>query len=242
MEIINKKDDVEKCFCKVLAEEGSLSMEESDGNYFAYYDNENDYERHYYFNDTIETIEKRILMDKQVESFLPKDKLAQFLAVQLDVNAIMVIEKMVLLWENDEGMSPVRDALENEYGDEYAQYIADGFLGQTWVDRQMPVINVSSIYETSRVIHDDTLDPPFSEFFLESVLQTIFHESVHLFYDCNELISVGEGTPYPENGGAEAFVEEYGNAKAHETLQKFMDIVQKEQLDKFLSEMEDELC
>lgn len=66
----------------------------------------------------------------------------------VDPNAIMVMERIVFIWEDGEGRSTIRNELFNFYDDEYALYIAEDMLGQTWVDRQIPVVNVSCIMET----------------------------------------------------------------------------------------------
>lgn len=240
--MINPKEHVNRLFQSALEGEKSLSRLETDGNYLAYYDEDGYYERHYYYDDTQEFIAGRILMDSKVESFLPKDKFAGFLMLagshmgQAGPDTFMVMEKLALIWDNEEGMSPVRDALEKEYGDEYAQYIAEDLLGQTWVERQIPVINMTVILESCKEIHMPNLDGPFDTFFLEAVLQTIFHELRHLFYECNEIVPIGKGTPYPQNGGIEDEVEDYGNAMATKMLHEFIDIVNKDALNKFLAQ------
>lgn len=226
--MINLRKDVEPLFQKALQGEMALSAanDKEDGSFLSYFDEENGYERIYYLEDTACTLGKRILMDVKVESFLPKEPFARFLIKNIDPNALMVMEKLVLLWDNEEGHSAIRDDLEKEYGDEYAQYIADGdTLGQTWVDRQIPVINVSSIYRACKEIHEERADGPFLNFFAEGILQTIFHEFRHLFYECNEIVPIGSGIIYPQDGGKEEFVEEYGNSKAHGDLHGFLQII-----------------
>lgn len=196
-------------------------------------DEDNGREHIYYFNDTVESITKRLLMDSEVEAFLPVDALDAFLLKTLDPNAMMVMRRMVLLWDNEEGQSRARDALETEYNDEYAQYIAtDNLLGQTWVERQIIIINVSAVFDICRELYKADGNMPFTHFFAAALLQTIYHESRHLFYECNEKVPKGPGTKYPENGGEEYLVEEYGNEMAWEHLKAFLRLLSKEQIER----------
>lgn len=223
--MINQKDHVEGLFRSALEEDNTVIPIDAGENVLAYYDEESDYMRRYHYDDTRETIAGRVLMDPEVETFLKKDVLADFIIKYMPHDVLMVLEKLVLLWEDAEGQSPSRDAMETEYEDGYAQYIADGMLGQTWTDRQIMVVNVSVILESCREIHMPGVDPAFNDFFLEAVLQTLFHESRHLLYECNEIVSTGKGTPYPHDGGLEDKVEEYGNAMAHRTFGSFREII-----------------
>lgn len=243
--VLNPKDHTLRLFSNALVDitvgGAKVKCLEGGENFLAYWveDESEPYERHFYFDDTRQSLEKRILLDSEVESFLPKEALAGFLLSHLDTNAIMVMEKIVLIWEDEDGRSKARDALENEYGDEYAQYVAEDMLGQTWVDRQILVVNVSKVYESCQNIYDKELDhQTFEEFFAESVLQTMFHESRHLFYECNEIVPIGKGTPYPQNGGLEDEVEEYGNREAERSLEDFLPILKSDCLMKLLEEKE----
>lgn len=226
MKLLNPKKQVMDLFQKAIKDEKFLTVLEDKGQCLCYYDEENDYERRYYFDDTIESISNRIFMDSQVVTFLPKDAFAQFLFEKIDPNALMVMEKIVLVWDDEEGMSPIRDALEDEYGDQKAQFMATGdLIGQLWTDRQIPFINVSSIYESCCEIYMEEVDGPFNRFFATIILQTIVHECRHLFYDCNEIVMRGEGTAYPKNGYEEQFVERYGNSYARKNLSTFYEII-----------------
>lgn len=240
MKTINSKKYVEALFQEVLEREPFLIAanggETQSGSFLSYFDKDNFHERVFYFDDTKDTLKERILMDREVESFLPKEALARFLIDEADPGSIMVAEKLVFLWDDDEGTSPARDVLEDEYGDVYAQCVAYGsLLGETWVDRQISVVNVSSVYESCMEIHMNGIDKPFMAFFEEALLQTIFHELRHLFYECNGIVPIGEGTPYPQDGGMEQFVEDYGDNKAFRTLPVFSGILLKEPLRELLA-------
>ena len=120
--------------------------------------------------------------------------------------------------------------MEDEYGDEYALFVAeDSLLGQLWVDRQIPVINVSAIMDSCMEIHDPVLDGPFGIFFTEALLQTIYHELRHLFYECNELIETGS-REYPADGSMEENVEEYADAQAAGDLVDFFTLISEKEV------------
>lgn len=241
VKMINPKQAVEQRFhAAIEADPVRLEPCETEGNCFAYFNFHNGYNRIYFFDDTVESLSERILLDETVSAFLPKASLAGFLLQHMDPNALMVMEKLVLLWDDDEGKSPARDALEKEYSDEYAQYVADaGFLGQTWIERQVPVLNVRNIHDACRETYIPDTDGFFRTFFLESILQTLYHEFRHLFYDCNEIVPTGEGTRYPLFGDAENEIEAYGNRLAGIHLQAFKNIVNKQALWKLLEATDD---
>lgn len=226
---VNPKDNVENLFHAAVAGDEHLEVMDIDG-CLAYYDGCNNYTRVYYYDDTAETVTKRIIMDEQVSQFLDRESLATFLVKKADHNAIMVMEKLAFIWDEDENTSPARKAMEDEYGDEYALFVAeDSLLGQLWVDRQIPVINVSAIMDSCMEIHDPVLDGPFGIFFTEALLQTIYHELRHLFYECNELIETGS-REYPADGGMEENVEEYADAQAAGDLVDFFTLISEKEV------------
>lgn len=218
--MVNRRKDFMPLFEDAI-KEGNLEIYEEKDNTIGYFDLDNEYERIYYFNDRVSSIKKRILMDDDCASLLNKDGMAKFLHEYLDPVSLMVLEKIVFIFDRDpeELDSPVRDVLYEEYGDEYAKYCCDeGMLGLTWVEKQIILINVSNILRASK----ETAEDPYNGFctsdyvkiFREALLQTIYHESRHLFYECNEIVPRGEDTPYPIDGGLEENVEEYGNHMA----------------------------
>lgn len=223
--VINPKQQVTTLLKQAMDGEDHLELLKENGKIVGYWDNKNDYKRIYHYNDTVETVESRILLDEQVSKFVDKKALAVFLLDHLDPNVLMCMEYIAFVYETENEESTARNYLQEGYGDEYAWYIAetgDGLLGQTWVERQVPVINVSNLLESSAEIasHPDE-HLSVQEIFAEGLLQTIFHECRHLFYECNELVPIGEGSPYPQNGGWEDEVEDYGNAEACKYLSDF---------------------
>lgn len=235
--MINPRDEVRMLFIDATIGNQTISVQPVKPGCFSYDDKIDGYTRLYYFNDTKNTIKDRILMDEKVEHLLSCDNMAGFLETYMDPNAIMVMEKLVLLWEDEEGGSPARDRLEDEYGDEYAQYIAADILGQTWVERQIPVINVSSIMESCIDIHNEDFDLSFEFFFAEALLETLYHECRHLFYDCNEIIKTGDGTSYPEWGSLEDSVEDYCRDMADKNIGIFSSLLD----DDVITKMRDEI-
>lgn len=221
---INTKSEVLKIFNEAVKNEDSLAVYDvdEDSNSIGYFDEENGYERTYYFDDTADTIKSRIMMDEQVEKFLNKDALAQFLFDNLDANSLMVMENLAFTFDTEIDFSSVRNKLEEKYGDEYAMYVGEDTLGVTWVERQTPLINVSNLVESSfRIASEPDEYLSIDYIFTEGLLQTIFHECRHLFYECNEIVPIGEGTPYPSKGDREHYVEEYGNDIAEKHISEF---------------------
>lgn len=94
---VNPKDNVENLFHAAVAGDEHLEVMDIDG-CLAYYDGCNNYTRVYYYDDTAETVTKRIIMDEQVSQFLDRESLATFLVEKADHNAIMVMEKLAFIW------------------------------------------------------------------------------------------------------------------------------------------------
>lgn len=216
----------------ILQQEDNLEILNTEGeNRYGYFitDNLDSRERYFYFPDTKESLEKRILMDEGCQNLLKKDRLVEFLLNHMDENVLMVLNYMAFVWDNNEGeISKTRVFLEDEYGDEYAREVGMDFLGMTWVERQVVVINVSSILKSSIEIANEPEEYlPLEAIFIEGICQTIFHECRHLFYECNELIPIGQDTEYPWDGGLENEVEEYGNTKSYLYLNEFTKVKNK---------------
>jgi hypothetical protein len=86
----------------------------------------------------------------------------------------------------------------------------------------MIIVNVSEILKSATQIANEPEEWHTREYiFAEGLLQTIFHEGRHLFYECNEIVPIGEGTNYPEDGGKECRVEYYGNDMAEVYISEF---------------------
>lgn len=220
--MINDKESFLKLFRETVEGEESLDVYPEERNSIGYWDKENEYERIYYFNETPDTLKDRILMDEQVETFLNKDALSQFLINYLDPNVLMVLDKIAFVFDAEDADSKARLQLEKAYGDEYALEIGSETLGITWTERQMVLINVSKLVQSSVEIANEPEEyEPVERIFVEGLLQTIFHECRHLFYECNELVPIGKTTPYPSDGGREYQVEQYGNARAAEHFVEF---------------------
>lgn len=214
-DVVNKRESVHSLFLKAVENENDIEIyeENKEEDCFGYYDILEDYERFYYCNDTIETVSNRILLDPQVEKFVDKESLAYFLLHNLDKNALMCMENICFIYENEYETSKVRYRLQDKYGGDFtANTICNEAIGQLWVDRQTPIINISNLLKSSYSI---TTNPEeLLDIFEKGILQTIFHECRHLLYECNELIPIGEGTEYPQDGGKENAVEQYGNKMA----------------------------
>ena len=218
------KEKLQSAFTKAIEDEPDLELLELDENAFGYFDPNGGYERIYYYEDTPETIKSRILMDEEIKSIIDIDKLSQFLYNNLDDNSLCVMEHIAFIWDDEnKETNLVRDVLYEEYGDEYAQEIGYGenMIGITWVERQIPVILIKQLLDSSIEISKDCFSDSPLTIFTEGLCSTIFHECRHLFYECNEIVPIGPGTSYPQSGGVEDKVEDYGNSQMEQTIHEF---------------------
>lgn len=189
--------------------------------YFAEWDlGGRDFTLHYPDADNAENIRSRIIADDKVKELINLDALAEFLYNHIDVNSLMVLDNLALVCdENPDEISKARKKLENVTGDEYAFEICSDELGITWVERQSVIINVSNLIASSEKISREPENYLSSDvIFREGFIQTLCHECRHLFYECNEIIPIGNDTPYPALDGVEDAVEEYGNSEAERLL------------------------
>ena len=170
-----------------------------------------------------------MIIDEKVKQYVNPDKVAEFIFHCIDVNALAVLNTIVLLYDE-----PVLD----EYGeiedwketgarkkmcewtyDEYAFEIGRERLGTTWVERSTVIINISELVKTSEEIAKDIestayystdWEREFTPVFWNGLVSTICHEFRHLFYECNEFTPLGTDE-YPIEDGLETNVEDYGN-------------------------------
>lgn len=205
----------------------------------AYYVLADDYERDYWNKVTDKNLESRVLMDSKVQQIIDKNMLTSFLNQHIDENSLMVLNYIAFIYETEEEESEIRENLENIYYDEYAREVGSDALGMTWVERQVVIINVSNILETSIDISEDTDEyHSAEEIFIQGLCSTIFHECRHLLYECNELIDIGDDTEYPANGGLEDEVEEYGNEKMEQYINEFAKIINQHELSQMIKNFE----
>lgn len=203
--------------------DGEVELLEETEKFIEYFDEENNYERIYYYPEKIdkEHIRSILLADEKVKEYICIDRLIGFIAYEIDKNALCVCRNIALIWEEYDLdiESDVRKQLYQKTYDEYAFEICDDALGTTWVERQIVVINVSEIKSVSDEFHDNLCHRDFCL----GVLSTLFHEFRHLVYECNEILEIGTDQ-YPMEGGREENVEEYGNTKAEDAYGKYEDI------------------
>lgn len=205
----------------------------------AYYVLADDYERDYWNKVTDKKLESRVLMDSKVQQIIDKNMLTSFLNQHIDENSLMVLNHIAFIYETEEEESEIRENLENVYFDEYAREIGSDTLGITWVERQVVIINVSNILETSIDISEDPDEyHSADEIFIQGLCSTIFHECRHLLYECNELIDIGDDMEYPANGGLEDEVEEYGNKKMEQYINEFTKIINQHELSQMIKNFE----
>lgn len=201
---------------------------------YGYFDEERNVERIYHDPDNAKTLTDRILMDKEVGEIIDREALALYLETYADPNSLMVLNQLALVWDPDDeedetACSPVRKQLYDLTWDEYVYEVGCGeMLGITWVERQIVVINVRAIIQTALEVEEESLFANAEKDFAMGLCSTIFHELRHLFYECNEIVPTGEGTEYPEDGGEEEDVEDYGNLMMENYFFQFTNFVFKD--------------
>lgn len=203
---------------KTFADDDSIEIDEHDEKHISYYDKNEGYYRCYYFTEyeTLESFSKRVEWDKEVEKYINIDKYIEFIYRMVDRNSIMCLNRLYLIYEDENIDSKLRDEMYEESGfDEYSKYVCDKELGINWVDRSCIVINVSNIIEAVRevILHENE----YRHEMLIGIVSTTYHEFRHLLYECNEVVELDEEV-YKVNGGMEEEVERYGNDRTEETM------------------------
>ena len=197
---------------RVFVDSEEIKIVEESVDHVEYFDNENEYSRIYYYPEsiTMKHIRNILLVDSKVKNHINIDRLTEFILNEIDINGLIVCRNIVL--------AESLQRLNSIFSDEYALDIADGVCGRLWTDRQIIVINVCMIKQVCDELLLDDAD------FLIGLLSTLFHESRHLIYECNELLSIGS-EEYPWDGGIEDNVEEYGNAHAEQVYRTYLDLL-----------------
>lgn len=183
--------------------------------------------KYYQEHETAESLKQRVFVENAASKFINKDELVSLMYETVDKNALCAMKAVYFVFDDEEGHSDLRDKLEKETGDNYAQCVAENMLGITWIERSTVVINVRQLAETSLAISEEPDEHhTYREIFMQGLASTVYHEFRHLLYECNELIELG--SDYPFLGGTEEETEEYGNARAEEFLSKWNNVVHKD--------------
>ena len=182
----------------------------------------------------MERIKTDIIYDEKVTDYIDIDKLAEFVYNCIDVNSLAVVNKLVLLYdEEDTYNTKARKEMVELTGDEYGYEIGEGdLLGVNWVERSMVIIRVDNLLEESKKcaeqkaydLYIDCEDGEWKEFFedifREGLIQTLCHEYRHSLFELN-YIAVNENNEYgyyPREECREENVEDYGNFEAERIL------------------------
>lgn len=206
-----------------IAEEihnGTMDLLSQDDASIRVWDEDDDKEIAFYFLEKmgIKDLASRIHISKQIPDKLKiaPEELAAYLWRVCDKNAFLTMSGMYIFWDGDDEddeIDPLRENLCNEYGDEYALYIAeDPLLGQLWRDRNFVAINASSIWKAAQEDAEENadmqIDPWFSKesSYARGVLMTAIHELRHLQLDTNPFLPEDA---YPLYLAKEQEVEKY---------------------------------
>ena len=215
---------------KEMDEIESYSEEEEEDSYVWYEATDSfgcDYVRTLYPQDqeTKDSLMERIHVDDKTKEFIDVKGLSKFLYENGNADALMVLEGIVLFWEQEETISSIREKLWDSYGDEYFMEACDGdCVGYTWVERGIVFVNVGKILDLMAEDYELNgsfpLGNDFTQEFKVNFLGTLCHELRHLVYECNEFGDLFEKDRefYPNDGGLEENVEEWGNDEAESFL------------------------
>lgn len=200
-----------------IAKDKNIDINKENEHHISIWNNDIDYGYDFNFPEQIskEYLKTITIADEKVKSMIDIDFVLDIIAKYCDVNALIMLENMAFVYDEEDEESKARKELSNIYGDEYAYYIGDDCVGVTWVERQTIIINISEIIKTLNSIgwmNDD---------FENGLMSTIFHELRHLIYECNPCIEFGD-EDYPVNGGEEDNVEMYGRWMADTLESKYL--------------------
>lgn len=194
------------------------------------------FERRIYFPDTdsLDRIKENMVYDEKVKGYVNPEKVAEFIYNCIDVNALASVKGIALLfdepvldengeiegYQETEGRRKLME-LVTDGCDEYAYEVGQENLGIVWFEHSTVIINIGELVKTSEEIAKDlgiSFDDKhwkdeFSSIFNEGLTQTICHEFRHAVYEFNEFTPTDDER-YPQNGGLESNVEEYGNSEA----------------------------
>lgn len=217
--ITNMTESIIRTATHEFAEMDEVEILEETDTHIEYFDKDGGYSRIYYYPEKINNnhIQDILIADDHIWKYINKNRFIDFVTKEIDRNALSVCRNIILIWDGrDVEPSKAREQLYDLYFDEYAFEIGYGMCGITWVERQAVIVNISEIKIVSDEFHDDKCH----EDFCLGVLSTLFHEFRHLVYECNEILSI-DTEEYPQDGGIEENVEEYGNQNAERVYMQY---------------------
>ena len=214
------KDDLQK----FIREESTFSIEVETEKQITVWDNEDAKNLSFHFLEeyTASDLASRIHISKDIPQQFQVDRkaLADYLWNVFDRNGFITLEELVILWSEPEEPDTYepsdfidfeRQRLYEEYSDEYAFEIGDGYLGQEWFERNIAFINMGEIVRCCREVAEenkDLSDPWFSfeNQVVTALLTTAIHELRHIQMDTNILLPE---EVYPTYLASEEAVEDY---------------------------------
>lgn len=171
MNMINKIENFKDEISMITNKAECLKMS---GNIISY--NEKDDESNgktYYFNDTKETLSKRIFIDETVAKFLNKDALVELLIKYEDPAVFMSLNGLYFVYETNNTESTVRNTLAEKTDDDEALYIANYFDSErssyAWNEHQSVIVNVSNVVMASENNEYKSSMVHFEESLLEAI-------------------------------------------------------------------------
>ena len=198
-----KKEIIESNIKEEVAN-GTMEILEQNLHSILVWDDKNNKEIKFSFSEFLN--EKTVRDAIYISDTIPKkwkidaDELAKYLWRVCDRNSFITLSRIIVFWDpwivddEEDNSDPYRQKLEDETGDDYANYLAEApLLGQLWFERNIVAINAASIMVASKEVEKENLnwgDPWFSveNQYHIGVLQTAIHELRHLQMDTNPFL------------------------------------------------------
>lgn len=199
---------------KSTGEISELEIEDTHATYSCYpsYTEGCKYTVYFPKKDSTERIREAILAEDGVKNMIDLDALAEFMYKYIDPNALMVMNNLVLFWDNDRNSSVMKE-LEERYGENaYELFVEnrDSAWSNVWRLTQTVGIDVKRIKDTLEKYGN------VEKYFVQNFVDALICESRSLLYACNEFVP--RGTPeYPMHGHVPHMIDAYSE-KAEKAL------------------------
>ena len=170
-----KKEIIESNINEEVAN-GTMEILEQNLHSILVWDDENNKEIKFSFSEFLN--EKTVRDVIYISDTIPEkwkidaDELAKYLWRVCDRNSFITLSGIYIFWDPwivddaEDDSDPYRQKLEDETGDDYANYLAEApLLGQLWFERNIVAINAASIMVASKEVEKENLnlgDPWFS--------------------------------------------------------------------------------
>ena len=160
-----KKEIIESNIKEEVAN-GTMEILEQNLHSILVWDDKNNKEIKFSFSEFLN--EKTVRDAIYISDTIPKkwkidaDELAKYLWRVCDRNSFITLSRIIVFWDpwivddEEDDSDPYRQKLEDETGDDYANYLAEApLLGQLWFERNIVAINAASIMVASKEVEKE---------------------------------------------------------------------------------------